>query len=235
MRLLTILFIIALISFIFITLFLIFRNFCKNRYYHGYVDDDLLKDEPDGSANNLIFDVNSDTRKYIKRYIIRKSQYETSVICNYNESYNDIAYYITSFNSKHKPIGIVRVRENRTSTASRIIRVSKKTQYVNIWISEVNNTVLNTSELMPVPVKNLFLYSLFRSIAFFNLEYCFLFLVINYLLKNQARPFFYSFYFLILIGASLLFAIMMLIFGFLKRRKRNWKNKGRSIVSYEFI
>ena len=235
MGLYNVLLIIALISFVLIIAFLILKGLCKNRYYHSYISDDLIKNEPDGSANNLIFDVNSDTRKYIKRYIIRKSIYETSVICNYNKEYKDIAYYVTSFNSSFKPIDIVRVRENNTLTSSRIIKVSKNTKYVNIWVSEVDNTVLNTNELMPVPVRNLFLDSLLRSIAFFDFEFIFLVVILKVLLKNQARPFLYSMYFGILIGAAGVFALMMFIVGFLKRRRRNWKNKGRSIVSYEFI
>ena len=83
---------------------LIIFKFRRNLFFKAYVADENFKFDKVGGTKNRYFLVLSDTKKYIKRYVIRKSAYENSFICNFNQPYRSITYYIVCHNSTKIPL-----------------------------------------------------------------------------------------------------------------------------------
>lgn len=235
MSLFKILFIIAIALCVCIYLYILILKPCKFKGYHAYEADDLLNEKKEASSKNYIYEVRNSSKKFIQRYIIRKSKYDTSVICNYTNNYNDIAYFVSQYNKRRKLINMVKVRECATNECSRIIKVSKRTRYVNIWISSVDNVLYNGNEFVPAKRRSILFYSFLRSLSFLSIEYIFLYLLVFFIFKEAAMVFLRSYYFLGLAGAAVLFALLFFILGFIKRKRKNWKFRGRSKVTYEFI
>ena len=164
----TIMFYIAVGSFLILTGLLIFRKYCKNYYYHSFIRDELLKEEKIGNGTNYIYSTSKENSDIIPRYIIRNSPYEKSIVLEYKEKYEYIEYYIKCYNSKNKVIEIYDVKEENTTNISKIISVDKNTQAINIFIKNVNHDVdINTSEIKPISRRNIHLYSLELSLNIF--------------------------------------------------------------------
>ena len=99
-------------------LFLFIFKFRKNVYLAHFERDELFEESKDPDIKNYIYSTKGETRKYIKRYVIRKTKYDKFVICNYNRCFNSISYFVVALNNKLKPISILQVSEKNTKTNS---------------------------------------------------------------------------------------------------------------------
>ncbi len=231
----TIMFYIAVGSFLILTGLLIFRKYCKNYYYHSFIRDELLKEEKIGNGTNYIYSTSKENSDIIPRYIIRNSPYEKSIVLEYKEKYEYIEYYIKCYNSKNKVIEIYDVKEENTTNISKIISVDKNTQAINVFIKNVNHDVdINTSEIKPISRRNIHLYSLELSLNIFFLLFLLRQIILYFVLMDQYRPFLTSMWNYISLGILLVITIIMYIFTFFSLRRRNWKNMNRGAVRYDF-
>ena len=53
----------------------------KNRYYHNYEENELIKNEQTSNSYNSIYFTEGETRKYIKKYVICKTLYDKFLVC----------------------------------------------------------------------------------------------------------------------------------------------------------
>ena len=84
------LWIISLILFIVIIAILIIFRFRKNVHYFPFSKDNLVKTTDDLGVKNYIYATHGQTAEYIKRYVIRKSVNDDSVVCNFIRNYDEI-------------------------------------------------------------------------------------------------------------------------------------------------
>lgn len=163
-----------IISIIFLIIFivlLIVLNPLKNKYYHTYHDDILFKKYKDTGVLNQIFSTFGETNNYIKRYALRHSSFDTSIITNYVSTYNIIDYYVVSYNNKGKVIDSILITERKNGKSSRIIAVKKNTKKVNIIIKSVDGVEINKNIIKPIPISKIRIYSLLMSLIAFNTMY----------------------------------------------------------------
>lgn len=235
MNIWTVTFWITVSTFVLLTMFLIIRRYCKNKYYHSFYDDELFKEEKNGNAKNYIYSPANETKEYILRYILRKSIYDKSIVLNYKEEYEYIEYYIKCFNKHKKVIQVVDVKETNTTTVSKIICLNRNTDRVNVFVKNVNHNVdINTSEIRPIPKKNIHLYSIAVSLNFFALIYALRHLILYLVLKSQFRPFLTNGWNYLTLLIILVSSVIMYILTFFSIRRRNFRNKNRGALRYEF-
>lgn len=228
-------FYIAAIVSVFLILLLIFRKYAKTKYYHSFSEDILLHCKNEGGVKNYLYSVHSETKKYIEKYIFRKSVYEKSIVVNYNEQFSSISYFVKVFNNRNKVIQIIEVNDYNTKVVSKIIFLCKEAKKVNILIKEVNGLMINEFEVVPVPKRNITIFSFIISTLFFSVNYVIRHLVAYFILGNQFRPFLYNLNNYLIIGVSFIFAIIILIVTNSSLIKKNWKKRNGGAIQYEFL
>ena len=156
--------------FIFLILLFIIKPL-KNEYYHPFHNDILFKEYKEAGVLNQIFSTYGETNNYIKRYALRKSSFDTSVVTNYVGNYSVIDYYVVSYNKRGKPISALLVTERKNDKSSRIISVKKSTYRVNIIIKSVDGMEINKNIIRPQAIGKIRIYSALVAFASFNVFY----------------------------------------------------------------
>lgn len=226
---------IALGLFIFALFILAVFRFRKNLYFKAFVKDDNFKTDSVGGTKNKYYLVLSDTKKYIKRYVIRKSVYENSFICNFNESYKSITYYIVCYLTKKRVLEVIEVTEKNTNNSSKIIALSRACKYVNIVIKNVDGVELNTNVIKPLPLKKIKLFSLFSGLAIMSSLYFVRHLLLEIILGKFCKPYLDGIYNLIGILVILVITILYYFMSVNTMRRRNCRNRNGGALEYEFF
>lgn len=226
---------IALAVFAFALLVLMLFRFRKNYYYKAFVQDDNFKTDKVGGTKNKYYLVVSDTKKYIKRYVIRKSVYENSFICNFNAPYKSITYFLVCYGLGKKVLEVIQVTEKNTNNSSKIIALSRACRNVNIIIRDVDGLELNTKAIKPLPIRKIKLFSLFSGLALMSGLYVVRHIALELILGKYCKPYLDGIYNLIGIGAILLITIIYYCMCVSTMRKRNCKNRNGGALEYEFF
>lgn len=222
-----ILFYFFILLFLALTTLLIIKKYCKNTYYHNFINDEILKTVNNGGSTNNIYSTSNEANSYIDRYIIRKSIYDTAVVVEYKRPYKHIEYFIKCFNNKYEVIDLIKVIEDNTSTNSKIINVKKNTNRINIFIKNINNELdFNSTEIKPISRFNNHMYSFILSLDFFSLLFVIRHIILLINLGNRTFTFLNSIWNYISLGVILLFTLLLYLITFFSIRRKNWKNKG---------
>lgn len=226
--------IVSMIICFFSVIILIIQGFLRNKYFHDYKQDELLKETKSVNSRNKIYFTSGETRKYIKRYALCKSAYDEYLICDYNQKYKDITYYIIAY-GKRRIKGVFYITQSNTDITSKIISLPSTTKTVNIIIKSVNGVDINTNVIRPLSIKKIRIYSLIASIAYFT----FLFSLRHILVELFAGPYIYTFstsiYNYLIILAIFIFSIMNYWFTSHTLRRKNSKYTSGGSLEYEFF
>lgn len=218
---------------VFVIILLIVLRPQKNVYLHSFHDDILFKEFKDSGVKNRICSTFGEVNNYIKRYAIRRSSYDTSVVCNYVEQYDIIKYFVISYNAFKKPIGVVEVTERKNASSSKIITVPKRTKYVNIIIKSVNNLEINRTVVKPLPISKIRIYGLLVSLMAFNIFYILSRITILILGSNYKRVFNKTYWNFFAFFGMIVFSIIIYLFTVVRLRRKNSKNRNGGL-EYEF-
>lgn len=225
----------SIAAFVGIVAFLIFMRFRKNIYQHVYQEDECFKETKENGTRSQICAPKGETLKYIKRYALRKSSYDTSVILSFKEEYEEVSYYIICYNKRHMPIECIQGEEFKTGITSKIINITKKTFDVNVVIKSVNNREINKSILKPMLKYKMRLFSFLASLAFFALFFAIRHFAILIFAQNKAKFFLNSTWNYFGILGILVFAILNYFITMLAMRKRAMKARNGGSLEYEFL
>ena len=217
-----------------IAIMIIFR-FRRNVHYIAFSKDNLVKTTDDSGVKNYIYSTHGQTAEYIKRYVIRKSVNDDSVICNFNKNYDEIQYYVVQYSRKHKPINVKLVSEYNTNNSSKILVLKKRCKYVNIIIKRVNGVDINIRVIMPLSVKNMRLFSLCSSLLLFTSIFALRHFVTLLICGKYFKTFLNSAENLIGIGVLALISVGNYFFSVLNLRRKNSKIRSGGALEYEFF
>ena len=220
------------LALIMIILLIIFRP-QKNIYLHSYHEDILFKEFKESGVKNRIFSTHGETNNYIKRYAIRKSTFDNSVVCNYVEQYDVIQYFVISFNKRNKPISVVEVTERKNANSSKIISISKRAEYVNILIKNVNGTEINRTAIKPMPLSKIRIFGLMVAFLSFNIFYIISRLAILLVGYNYVRVYNKTYWNFFAFLAMILLSVLIYIFTVIRLRKKSSMNRNGGL-EYEF-
>ena len=125
------------------SLVLMIGRFVKNRYYHEFHNDELIKTTKTANSLNKLYFTHGTTAQFIHKYVLCKTVNDKYVICNYAKSYRKIGYFVVCYNQRRKVIQVLRVEETFTTQASSVISVDRRAKYVNMVIGSVDDKVIN--------------------------------------------------------------------------------------------
>ena len=139
----------------------------RNRYYHSYHDDELIKKERTDNSHNSLYFTHGETRKYIKKYVICKTVYDKFLVCNFVGKMKTITYFVMQYSRSKKPVSVVRVDEKVSGDSSKVIALDRRCEYVNVVVGTVDGLTLNAEVIRPLSVAKIRLYSFLKSIVLF--------------------------------------------------------------------
>lgn len=217
-------------------------NLTKNKYYHNYHEDELLKKERSTNSVNSIYLTSGETKRYIKKYVVCKSTYEKYVVCNFAASFRYIKFFVVQFSRRKKVISVLEVVQREvTEEASKIIALKKSCAYVNVMICAADGKFINQNYIRPISNYRLRLYAFLKSFTIFlglfvlrqvlveviggsgiygkDVIYTFLSNALNY----------------IAVGASALLSVFSYFITVLCVRRKNAKLLSGGALEYEFV
>ncbi len=221
---------------------LVCTNLTKNKYYHNYYEDELLKKERSVNSVNSIYLTSGETRRFIKKYVVCKSAYEKYLVCNFAEKFRHIRFYVVQFSRRKRVISVLEITQrDLTDLSSRIIALKKSCARVNVVIAEADGTVINRDYVRPMSMVRLRFYACLKSVAIFTA----LFVIRHVIAEIMGGSFIYgrnvTYQYLnnslnfIAIGVSFAVAVVSYLITVLSFRIKNAKAMNGGALEYEFV
>ena len=232
---LRILCLVSMIICVFSVIILAIQGFLRNKYFHDYKLDELLKETKSVNSRNKIFFTSGETRKYIKRYALCKSAYDEYLICDFNQKFNYISYYVIAYGRRGHIKGVFYITESNTDITSKIISLPSTTKTINIIIKNVNGVEINTNVIRPLSIKKIRIYSLIASIAYFTFLYALRHILIELFAGVYVYTFLNSIYNYLIILAIFILSILIYLFTSHALRRKNSKYTSGGSLEYEFF
>jgi hypothetical protein len=230
-----ILFIISIVIFALSILVLAIFRFRKNVYLKPFQDDELFDTKNVNGIKSYYYFTSLETKKYIKRYVFRKSPYQRNVILNFSDNFKKISYYILAYSRTKKVIDVVEVTEKPYGVSSRVINLNRKTCYVNIFVKSVDGLDINTNIIQPIPVIKIKYYTTFSALAIFAILFAVRHLVVVIMGGLHAKDFLNSTTNLFLILGTFGVSFLYWICARISLRKKNHQNRRGGSHEYEFF
>jgi hypothetical protein len=226
----------SIVLFLLLVVIMIIRGDLKDRLYHKMHKDELIKITKDPNSINSLYFTSGEASRYIKKYVICKTNSDLYVLCNYAKEYKKILFFVVCYSSKGKVKGILRYTERDTTKTSRIIAIPKNTKSVNIVIGRVDDRIINKHITKPLVAKKAIMHSVLFSLAtFFALiAFDYLFITIlggQYYSKIYLNSDMNLIYILISIGLTIITFVLHLV-SLLSKSK---KQLSGGALEYEFI
>ena len=221
---------------------LLVTNLTKNKYYHNYHEDELLKKERTTNSVNRIYLTSGETKKFIKKYVICKSAYEKYLVCNFTEKFSSIKYFVVQFNRRKKVISVLEITENYLMTTdSKIIALKKNCARVNVVVGTVNGLEINKNYVRPISLYRLRLYAFIKSFTIFTALFVLRHVLVEVLGgsfifgRNVVMQYLNNSMNYIAVGASFLLAVLSYLITVLCFRRKNNKAMNGGALEYEFV
>lgn len=218
-----------------IVLLFVFRPL-KNRYYRSYEENEKIKDVRTDNSVNAIYFTKGETTKYIKKYVLCKTLYDTYLVCNFTRSFRRITFFVMQYNKRKRIQSVLRVDETNTGDTSKVIALNRRCAYVNVVIASTDDTVINADVIRPLSINRIRLYAFLRSLALFlgifvaRQALCELIATPTYLAAYLSNFFHY-----IAVGAALVLSVMAYFISVLCLRKKNTKGLSGGALEYDFL
>ncbi len=207
----------------------------KNKYYHPFVEDELLKQEKKTNSRNSIYFTSGETKNYIRKYVICKTAYDTYLVCNYAKKFKEITYFVVEYSTGKKVISTRKVTELSTRETSKVIALSRRCAYVNVIIGEADGTVINSDVIRPLSLTRIRIYAFLKN----TLVFLGLFIVRHVILEivgmQYMQPYLTSFFNYIAVGASFLLCLIGYFITVKSFRRKNVKALNGGALEYEFV
>lgn len=218
-----------------ILLILKLKKITKNYYYHTFEMDDLLEQSDSNDSVNQIYAPKNSTRRYIKRYVISQTKVDKCLLCNYNQGFSNISYYVIGMNRKNKIVEVLQIKETNTGSTSRMIGLSRKTKYVNIVVRSVDSEELNSQVIRPLSKAKIQVYSLLTSFLLFTFLFTLRHAVVELVCMYSSIYFLNSVYNLSIIAAIAGITFIYYFACLLSYRKKNLKNRNGGALEHEYF
>lgn len=207
----------------------------KNRYYHEYTQDELLKTTKTANSKNSIYFTSGATKKFIKKYVICKTLYDKYLVCNYTRSFDTISYFVVQYSRFKRVIGVINVNHRDTGDSSKVIALKKNCAFVNVVIGTADGICVNSNVIRPLPMVKVRIHAALKSLMLFTFLFAVRHAVIEVFGGIHTQLFLENFLNYALIAGSFLLALISYFITVLCFRSRNVKIRNGGALEYEFL
>ena len=232
----TLIFILSLILFIFSTAIMVICGFIRNRFYHAYHQDELIKSSKTINTVNKLYFTSGETTRFIKKYVVCKSVVDKYVIVNYNKEFENVSFFVLCYGLLKRPFKVFKYKETNTGVSSQLIIIPKRTKEVNIVICSANDQVINFNVIKPLSLARIKLYALFMGLFTFSGLLTLRHIIASLICGKQIVTSFMNSTenYLIMFLSFLLGVVVFFVTNF-SFKKKNKKNLSGGAVEYEFL
>ena len=207
----------------------------KNRYYHEYTQDELLKTTKAANSKNSIYFTSGATKNFIKKYVICKTLYDKYLVCNYTRSFEDISYFVVQYSRLKRVIGVINVTHRNTGDSSKVIALKKGCAFVNVVIGTADGICVNSNVIRPLPMSKVRIHAALKSLMLFTFLFAVRHAAIEVFSGVYTQLFLENFYNYALIAGSFVLALISYFITVLCFRRRNAKIRNGGALEYEFL
>ena len=214
---------------------LLFTRLLKNKYYHVYTADELLKNNKMTNGKNSVYFTSGETKQYINKYAICKTEFDRYLVCKFVKKFSEIRYFVLEYSSHGRVIAVQQIDEYNTALNSKIITLHKRCAKVNVVIGKADDIEINTDVIRPLSRKRMRLYALIKSFTLFAFLFAARHMIIEVLCRKLAGLYFNDTLNYISIGVCFACGLLSYIVTVLCFRRRNVKALNGGAVEYEFV
>ncbi len=221
---------------------LVCTNLTKNKYYHSYHDDELLKKEKSVNSVNSIYLTSGETRRFIKKYVVCKSAYEKYLVCNFTEKFKYIRFYVVQFSRRKRVISVLEMTQwDLTELSSRIIALKRGCKHVNVVIAEADGLEVNRNYVRPISLQRLRIFACIKSVLLFTALFVLRHVIAeviggSYLYgRNVTYQYLNSPINYIALAATFVLSVLSYFITVLGFRRKNAKAMNGGALEYEFV
>lgn len=139
----------------------------KNKFYHDFQRDELLRQVKTSNSRNFIYLTTGETAKFIKKYVICKTVYEKYLICNFTKKFKEISFFVVQYTAHKRVKKVLKVTQRDTAEASRVIALSAACRYVNIVIAGADGKEINFNVIRPLAMSRVRMHAAIKAFMLF--------------------------------------------------------------------
>lgn len=207
----------------------------KNKYYHGFTEDELFKREKQTNSRNAIYFTSGETQNYVRKYVLCKTAYDTYLVCNYAKAFQEITYFVVEYTAKKKVLSARKITERGTSETSKVIALSRRCAYVNVIIGEADGAVINSDVVRPLSLTRIRIYALIKNVLVFLGLFVARQVILEIIGMQSMKPYLTSYWNYIAVGASFLLCLIGYFITVKGFRRKNVKALNGGALEYEFV
>lgn len=217
-------------------LVLLFARLLKNKYYHVYTADEMVKKGKLTNGKNTVYFTSGETKNYIDKYAICKTEFDKYLVCKFVRKFSSIRYFVLEYTAHGRVIAVQQIDELETALNSKIITLHKRCAKVNVVIGRAEDTEINNDVIRPLSRRRVRVYALIKSFTLF----AFLFAARHFMLELICGSQLVGLYLqdtlnYILIALSFVFALISYFVTVLCLRRRSSRLMNGGAVEYEFV
>ena len=216
-------------------LILLFAKFLKNKYYHVFTADELLKKSKLSNGKNSVYFTSGETKDYIDKYAICKTEFDKYLVCKFVKKFSEIRYFVIEYTSHGRVIDVQQIDEYDTGLNSKIITLHRHCAQVNVVIGKADETEINTDVIRPLSRKRIRIYALVKSFTLFAFLFTVRHILLEILCKELLGLYLRDMLNYISIGACFACGLLSFLITVLCFRRKNIKALTGGAVEYEFV
>lgn len=214
---------------------LLVTRLLKNKFYHDFHEDELLKTVKASNSTNSIYLTSGETAKFIKKYVVCKTVYEKYLVCNFTKPFSEISFYVVQYNGRKRAVRVLKVTQRGADEASRIIALSNRCKYVNIVISKADGKDINLNAIRPLAMSRVRIHAAIKAFMLFLALFIVRHAAIEIFGGIYTKQYLESFLNYAAVGGSFLLAVIYYFVDVLCFRRKNSSQLNGGALEYEFV
>ena len=207
----------------------------KNKYYHIYTEDELLKSNKLTNGKNSVYFTSGETRNFISKYAICKTEFDRYLVCQFVKKFDEIRYFVIEYSSHKRILAVHQIEEYSTALNSKIVTLGRRCAYVNVVIGKANDEEINCDVIRPLSRKRIRIYALLNSFTLFALLFALRHIALEIMCKQLLAFYLQDMLNYISVGVCLLCGLLSYLITVLCFRRKNVKALNGGAVEYEFV
>lgn len=207
----------------------------KNKFYHDFHEDELLKTVKTSNSKNSIYLTTGETAKFVKKYVICKTVYERYLICNFARKFEEISFFVVQYNRRKRAKQVLKITQRGTDDASRVIALSKRCRYVNIIICKADGHDINRNAIRPLAITKVRVHAAIKAFMLFLSLFVVRHAVIELFGGIYTLQYLENFLNYAAIGGAFVLSVIYYFIDVLCFRGRNSSQLNGGAIEYEFV
>lgn len=207
----------------------------KNKFYHEFHQDELLKKYKTANSNNFVYLTTGETSKFVKKYVVCKTVYEQYLVCNFTKRFKEISFFVVQYDKRKRVVQVLKVTQRSAEDASRVIALSKKCCYVNIHIGRADGREINRNAIRPLSMCRIHIHAAVKGFMLFLSLFVMRHAIVELFGGDYTMEYLDNFLNYAAIAGSFLLSVIYYFIDVACFRRKNYSQLNGGAIEYEFV